>query len=156
MIFWSLATLGRILESMGRLDEAKTLLETSINIYEVRYGKLHPDLSRTLSVVGRVYEQQRDTAKIVANYEEMLSVRIQTLGESHPATGAAFAKQGLSYAYTGEYDKAEEYMLKGLGLREGRGEMFNNELYKDLAFLYEQTNQPDKAVFYKSKIKEAF
>jgi K+-sensing histidine kinase KdpD len=98
--------------------------------------------------LGGIYFQLKDFSKAILNYKEILeSKKIYNQPYSLSKT---YEGLGSSYSYLKQYNKAEEYLIKNLKIKEKN----NNELYiayNNLANLYYQQYKDLQAIPYFEK-----
>jgi tetratricopeptide (TPR) repeat protein len=77
-----LHNIGRILVQQGRNDEAVKTLRDAADLKKAWFGGMHPDVSKTLQILGAVYARQEDNYAALKCFKQCLTIaRIQAGGD---------------------------------------------------------------------------
>ncbi|MBT5756019.1 MAG: tetratricopeptide repeat protein [Acidimicrobiaceae bacterium] len=80
------AALAPILQELGRLDEAESLMTTALPFYEQQLGPDHLEVGYVLSNLGTVALDRDDLASATVHLQRALQIKQQWLGHDHPST----------------------------------------------------------------------
>ncbi|HYI00212.1 tetratricopeptide repeat protein, partial [Hyalangium sp.] len=111
-------TLGNVLHSLDRYEEAQQRHARALALREKILGPEHPHTTLSLSNLGRAlqglgrYEEARQ-----AN-ARALALREKILGPEHPANAFALMNLGHAYQALGHYEEARQTYERALALRE--------------------------------------
>ena len=81
-------------QSCGRLERALEIYKDVLEQQKRTLGDAHPDVATTLFNMGNVYGRQEKWAEMFEKHELALTIRVASLGESHPST--AMVRQVLA------------------------------------------------------------
>ncbi|MEM9454812.1 MAG: serine/threonine-protein kinase [Myxococcota bacterium] len=113
-----LKNLGLVYRSMGKYDEAESLLEEALAIQQEALGSEHPHVAETLSDLGTAYILTGQHEEARATLERALAIREQALGSKHPGVADSLNKLGVIYRNLGEYGEAEAMHRRALVIQE--------------------------------------
>jgi tetratricopeptide (TPR) repeat protein len=102
-----LQSLGALLTTRGRLDEAALRLEDSFSVRRRILPDEHPDIARSLAELGRLAQAKHRYPEAEAAYRQSLERLRRQLGESHPDTLTVANNLGALLAETGRAGEAE-------------------------------------------------
>lgn len=80
------AALAPILQELGRLDEAESLMGMALEFYEQQLGPDHLEVGYLLSNLGTVALDRGDLAPAAAHLQRALQIKRPWLGDDHPST----------------------------------------------------------------------
>ena len=81
-----LDSLGMHLRFLGRLDEARGILERALRIDKAVFGPDHPKVAIRLNNLGRLLEDFGEIDAAVPHLSRALEICRKVLGEDHPTT----------------------------------------------------------------------
>jgi CHAT domain-containing protein len=114
----TLRTVAARLDTAGRFDEARRLLERALTVTEAVRG---PDDVQTAAVAAQlagVYRRLPDGAKSESLYQRAIAIMERTLGGDHPTTALARSQLAVLYEREGEPRKAEALLRQALDVIE--------------------------------------
>jgi tetratricopeptide (TPR) repeat protein len=77
------SNIGYTYLSLGRFDDAKSLLESALKMQEALHGGEHLEVAETLTRVGALYFEQGNYERSEASMREAIDIRRRLLGEDH-------------------------------------------------------------------------
>ena len=80
------AALAPILQELGRLDEAESLMTMALEFYEQQLGSDHLEVGYALSNLGTIALDRGDLASAATRLQRALVIKRQWLGDDHPST----------------------------------------------------------------------
>lgn len=123
---------GRLLESMGRYDEA-------LQAY-TQATKIDSNFKAPYFNMGVIYQSRKNDAEAVPCYEQFLT--------SYPLNMQAYANLSFGYFRLGQYDKSITTNHRALAVSPGAFDPTVN-----IAITYKHTGQLDSAVYYYEKAR---
>lgn len=119
--------LGRLLNQVGlylteraELDEAKSMYEQAIIVYEKTYGADHPQVAVSLSSLGNVLRQRGDLSGARANIERALKIAEAVDGPEHPNVAIRLNNLGMVLKDQGDLEGALTYFERALKIDEAK------------------------------------
>ena len=98
--------LGRLLKRMGKLDEARPLLEEALQARRATLGDRHPDTLVSISNMGGLLKHMGKPEEARPLYEEALQARRATMGDRHPHTLGSINNMGGLLMAMGKLEEA--------------------------------------------------
>ncbi len=138
-----LRDVGSILSSQEKLEEARTLLEQAI----VLFDRLNDPVERAVTEMnlGIVEFRNKEPLQALDLYELALPVFRQTHDQLH--LGILYNNQGVAYRAIGLLDRAEEASLASLEIRRRLGNAIAiAQTLRNLARVYGTSGEAEKAV----------
>jgi tetratricopeptide (TPR) repeat protein len=140
-----------------RYEEAKTLLEQTLEGRKLKLGEDHPNTIRAIHYFGILYREQGQFDKAEQFLIEANKKRQSILGEDHPHTLQTMHELAVLYKEQERYEKAEELqhkVIEGRRLKLGDTHPHTIESLNNLIALYEAWNQPEKAKEWQAKLQQ--
>ncbi|MBX3166327.1 MAG: tetratricopeptide repeat protein [Candidatus Eremiobacteraeota bacterium] len=109
-------TLAEVLAHQGQMAEARQFAQRALDIRERRLGALHPETSTSQAQVSNLLMRDGREADAIPLVEGSLKIQAQALGEDHPELIPTYSTLGRLYMADQQWDKAEETLLKAIGL----------------------------------------
>jgi CHAT domain-containing protein/Tfp pilus assembly protein PilF len=109
-----LRTTATRLETEGRFDEARRLLEHALTITEAARGSDDVQVAAIAAQLAGVYRKLPDSAKSELFYRRAITIMARTLGHEHPTTALARSQLALLYQRDGDRLKAEALLRQAL------------------------------------------
>ncbi|QRO01309.1 tetratricopeptide repeat protein [Archangium violaceum] len=121
---------ARLQEAQTALDEAKQLYgagkyaeatsraEHSLALREAVLGGTHPEVAKSLHLLGAIYLARGEFARAEPLFQRSLEIREAALGKSHPDVAASLNALGKLYSDRGLYARAEPLLQRALEIRE--------------------------------------
>ncbi|MEU8240146.1 FxSxx-COOH system tetratricopeptide repeat protein [Actinoplanes missouriensis] len=114
--------LGRVLQDLGRLDEALAQFEQALSIGLAALGPDHPDIGARRGSLGLVLQDLGRLDDALAQFEQALSIGLAALGPGDPIIGTRRNNLGLVLQNLGrledahaQYEQALSISLAALG-----------------------------------------
>ena len=82
----ALNNLASLYYVQGHYDQAESLYERALAIWEHALGPTHPEVASTLADLAVLYDTQGHYGQAESLYERALAIREQSLGTNHPDT----------------------------------------------------------------------
>ncbi len=151
----ALGLLGAALMKMGKLSDAASKLELSLEMKQAIYKhhKSHPEIAVSLDNLGIVYERLGKPYKALEKHEKSLQMKrvIHGANKLHPDIAASLNNLGLVYEDLGEFDKALENHKQSLEMNR---QLYGNDTpHSDIAVslsnlgnVYQALGKLDKAL----------
>ncbi|RKH64863.1 CHAT domain-containing protein [Corallococcus interemptor] len=133
--------LGLQLLLRGDLVQAEPLLLRALALREATQGRDHPDVSRTLLLLARLYAAQELFSRAEPLLLRALALRETARGRDAPDAAEPLHRLANLYLAQDRYSRAEPLYLRALTLQEadpGRSPLEVAETLVDLAGLYHQ------------------
>ena len=105
-------TIGRVLRSMGRWDEARMQLEGALEIYAAYPTGNEADHARAMNFLSTLERRMGNFDRAMALGEASLALRKAHFGPDHFKTADSYSLMGISHAMKGDYAAAEPYMRR--------------------------------------------
>ena len=86
--------MGGLLQDMGKLKEARPLLEEALQTCRETLGDRHPSTLASIYNVGLLLEAMGELGEAEPLLEEALQGRKETLGDRHPDTLTSISNMG--------------------------------------------------------------
>jgi len=143
---------ARCYRNLGDLFLHNNFKDNAIFLYRKaldEYGKSGNMMEQgiVLTRIGHVYQEKRDTVKLLKNNLEALRIR-EKIGRPD-FYGASLINVGAIYMESGRPDSALLYLNKGLEILEKAGNMmFLENACRQLYFFYKGGNNHQKALYY--------
>jgi tetratricopeptide (TPR) repeat protein len=102
----------------GNYQEALSLYQRSLEIYEKVRGPQHPDTATNLARIAEVYRTTGDYAKALPLLERSLSIQEKSFGSQHPNAATVLKNLGEVYNSIGDYSKALPLFERALAIQE--------------------------------------
>ena len=109
-------TLAEVMASQNQMEEAGRYARRALDIRERRLGALHPETSTSQAQVSNLLMRGGREADAIPLVEGSLKIQAQALGEDHPELIPTYSTLGRLYMVAEQWDKAEETLLKAIGL----------------------------------------
>ncbi|RZV36578.1 MAG: tetratricopeptide repeat protein [Chromatiales bacterium] len=116
----SKATLARILQVKGDLDQTEALLIEAIDIVEKTKGENYPARAYYLQNLGVLQRTKGDLDAARETLDDAVIAIRQVLGSKHDLLAATLLQQGVVYQLTGDFENAEIVLQEALALRSER------------------------------------
>ncbi|CAF1471574.1 unnamed protein product, partial [Adineta steineri] len=110
--------LGSIKNNHGKYEEAITLYEKSLAIYQKTCPPNHPDLAASYNNLGGTYKSMGNYPIALSYYEKALEIKQQSLPPNHPDLASFYNNIGVIYKSMGNYPKALSYYEKSLEIKQ--------------------------------------
>ncbi|CAF1117874.1 unnamed protein product [Adineta steineri] len=110
--------LGSIKNNHGKYEEAITLYEKSLAIYQKTCPPNHPDLAASYNNLGGTYKSMGNYPIALSYYEKTLEIKQQSLPPNHPDLASFYNNIGVIYKSMGNYPKALSYYEKALEIKQ--------------------------------------
>ncbi|CAF1479155.1 unnamed protein product [Adineta steineri] len=110
--------LGSIKNNHGKYEEAITLYEKSLAIYQKTCPPNHPDLAASYNNLGGTYKSMGNYPIALSYYEKALEIKQQSLPPNHPDLASFYNNIGVIYKSMGNYSKALSYYEKALEIKQ--------------------------------------
>ncbi len=101
------ADLGVLLREEGRLDEAQTLLESTLQARKQLLGPEHPDTLTVMHNLAAIMTDRQDNAKVEPVLRELYAVRTRVLGPDHIDTLRTLINLAVTEKRLNRLDDAE-------------------------------------------------
>jgi CHAT domain-containing protein len=153
---------GERLRRAGKPDDARPLVERSLEMREQVLGTEHLDVAETLNRLAVIYVTKNEFAKAEPLYQRALAIREKSLGADHLFVTNSLENLAHLHRLKGDYDKAEPLYQRALSIREkvlGPDHLAVGNTLRILGFLYiskgdyakaEPTYQSALAIFEKA------
>ena len=109
--------LANVLRERGAYDEAKSLLQESLNICRDQFGDQHPTVARVLQSMGNLATRKGDFAAAVKQYESALAMQRRLLDDAHPEIATTLNNLAHVLSRSGDHEAAEERCREALRIR---------------------------------------
>lgn len=155
-----LVDLAVVFQAQGKSDEALHVLSETLEVYKINLEEEHPAVAKCHSLIGEVYDGQKETSKAIDCYK--MSTKMYTIlsGNAIDIKDAALKKTDqMLYNSTlhklasaldrsGDMDGAVRNYSRAIQLNKvmfGNENLFAADLFEDLANLRGRQNKFDKA-----------
>ncbi len=105
-------TLGKVLTSLGRFDEAIPLLRENATSIRQFWGDQHPVLGDALHQLGSAMRQSGDTAAAIPVFEEALALYERNYGPDHSYVATTLTSLGQALISEGRHQEAIDDLLR--------------------------------------------
>jgi len=129
---------------LGRMDEAKELLEEALQIDELNSGPDDPYIIRTLANLAKCLLAMNDPHAAMAKYERALSIAESKLGPTHPSVSVLLRGVAKSQLRIGARSSARKALQRALSIaitHYGRHHRNVTEVQQDLHDLRRQKSR---------------
>jgi tetratricopeptide (TPR) repeat protein/MinD-like ATPase involved in chromosome partitioning or flagellar assembly len=136
-------------DSQGQYEQALTLRESALTIYEATLGSDHPDTATALAGVGLAYWRLGQADKALPLQQRALAITEAALGPDHPDTAIQLDNLALSYSDLGQADQALPLQQRALMITEaalGPDHPDTAIRLDNLATTYRDLGQADQAL----------
>ncbi|CAF1423574.1 unnamed protein product [Adineta steineri] len=110
--------LSSIKKDQGKYQEALTLYEQSLAIYQKILPPNHPSLASLYNIIGTVYAEMGNYPKALSYHEKALGIKQQSLPPNHSDLASSYGNIGLVHDSMGNYLKALSYYKKVLEIQQ--------------------------------------
>ena len=117
-----LTVLGEVHRQLGQLDEARPLLEQSLEIREERLPADHPDVATTLFELAVLLREMDAYDEARPHFERAAEIRRAAFGPDDPSVAQVLGNLGRLEQDTGEYDAARERYGESVAILERHAE----------------------------------
>jgi tetratricopeptide (TPR) repeat protein len=111
---------GLYLWQRADYQQARTLFERALALYEAHLGPDHPTTATSLNNLGYALQAQGDLPAARALYERALAIDEAHLGPDHPATATSLDNLATVLHRQGDLDTARTLQERALAIREIR------------------------------------
>ncbi|MBW6460513.1 MAG: CHAT domain-containing protein [Bacteroidales bacterium] len=122
-IYWNK---GNLFTHMGDFEKAISFLQRALQIYQMQYDSLHPQVQAILMDIGFVYNKKGDNTLAIKYYQQA------TRNTALPSTVKAYRNIGNIYIQNKKSDSAKIYLLSSIDA----AKRFFGSLSYDLAYSY--------------------
>ena len=150
----ALNELGLLALKRGNLDDAEARFRRAVNVDRAVYGDKHPETAIETANLATVYLQKKQYALAERLFRQVIATDRLTLPPGHLNLGIAELKLGRTLLRERRYREAESHELAGYQIISRLGSPSISWLqvaHKDLATLYDELGQPEKAALYRGK-----
>ncbi|CAF1471581.1 unnamed protein product [Adineta steineri] len=98
--------LGMIKNDQGKYEEALTLYEKSLAIYQKTLPPNHSNLASSYNNIGNVHYIMGNYPKALSSHEKALEIRQQSLPPNHPDLATSYNNIGIVHKNMGNYPEA--------------------------------------------------
>jgi serine/threonine protein kinase/Tfp pilus assembly protein PilF len=135
-----MTTLGSVDASLGRVEEARALLDSALGIRERELGPNDPSVAETLNALGDLARDKGDFADADRNYRRALAIREAAFGPANIDVATTLAGLAALRVRQGRYTAAESLYTRVLAVdstvRRSNDPRFARDL-RGLAAVYE-------------------
>jgi tetratricopeptide (TPR) repeat protein len=146
--------LGIVKRNQGKLGDAVTYYEKSMEIMQKTLPPNHPDLAHSYSNFGEVCEEMGLYPKALSYYEKVLDIYQKTLPSSHPSLAASYNNVASVLQIMQNYTKAISVYEKVLEIHQQSLPPTHPDLgmsYQNIATVYYNMTEYTKALPYYEK-----
>ncbi|CAN0342697.1 unnamed protein product, partial [Ectocarpus sp. 12 AP-2014] len=109
---------GRILQLMGKYEEAGTMYQRSLAICEEFLGPDHPAVATALNNRAGLFERQGKYIEAEPLYERSQAIQEKVLGPEHPDVATTLNNRALLLESQGKYIEAQPLYERSQAIRE--------------------------------------
>jgi tetratricopeptide (TPR) repeat protein len=124
----ALNDLGRFYLDGGRPSESEKALQRSFRVFESLYGHGCAETEAPLNNLARVYAAQRNFPRAQKIFEQILTMRLATLGELDPKVGITLNNLANVYFARGRTSDSERYARQSIRILEPHRGQYSSEL----------------------------
>jgi len=135
----TLNALGMVYATTGRLEEAQSTLQRSLDIRVKAYGPEHPEVAVSLESLALLHSQKGAFKEATMFGNRALQLKQAALGPTHPEVGMSLITLANIHMAQGNYQEAETHFRQGLSTFEqtlGPSHPVLAEALNNLAVLY--------------------
>ncbi|CAF1029056.1 unnamed protein product [Adineta steineri] len=151
--------LGTIKANQGKYQEALTLYEKSLAIYQKTFSPNDPELAKSYGNIGEVHRHMGNYPKALSSHEKAIEIRQQSLPPNHPDLAASYNNIGNVHYNMGDYPKALSYYEKDLEIRQQSLPPNHPDLassYNNIGMVYHKIGNYSKALSSHEKALEIY
>ncbi len=111
-------SLGNVLYSMRKLDEAGKHHERAREIFVHALGPGHPKVALSLINLGNISNKRGQTTQALTKYEQALAILSQAIGPEHPNVGRVTSNIGDVLVELGKFSEAWTYFFRAQNILE--------------------------------------
>lgn len=111
-------TMGEVYASLGLYDEARSLLERSLELRRREFGENHPDVGASLHGLGSLLDQESHYEEARDVLQQALTVRTAALGPDHLDVAATCNQLAIVSCNLGDYETAGTMWNRALKIKE--------------------------------------
>ncbi|MET3125521.1 tetratricopeptide (TPR) repeat protein [Arcicella rosea] len=140
--------LATLLQELGELNEAKTLLEKILRFDERRFGLEHPNTIITYSNLASTYKDLGDLEKAKTLSKKVLSLAEKHFGKNHSTTAIANSNLALVIKDLGDIQEAKKLLKRTLFSNEinfGKSHVNTAVSYSNLALVHIDLKEYEEA-----------
>ncbi|WP_157183897.1 SAV_2336 N-terminal domain-related protein, partial [Nocardia takedensis] len=141
--------LAEAYQSTGRLEEAISLLEQTLNHAEQVSGQAHPDTLSASHNLALAYQQAGRLGEAIDLLERVAGERTRVSGHDHPATLSALHSLALAYQSAGRVGEAIDLFERVAGERtrvSGHDDLGTLSVLHSLAVAYRSAGRVGEAI----------
>lgn len=145
---------GERLWRSGKNDEARPLIERSLEIREQALGTEHLDVAQSLNRLATIYYTKGDSVKAEPLYQHALTIKEKSLGPEHPDVATSLNNLAMLYYTKGDYAKAEPLFQRALTIWEksrGPEHPYIAISLRNLAGIYDSKGDAAQAIAFQSR-----
>ncbi len=142
-----LHVIGEVNDQLGLYPEARRVFERALDLRDLGAGReAELEAAATLTQLAHVLRQQGELAASDALYRRALEIRVRLAGPDSLAVAETVNGLGLLHLEKNEPERAEELLLRAVGLRRrGGAELDLAESLLNLAALRIEQERPEEA-----------
>jgi len=112
-----LDTIGRVYLSLGRLDDARSLIVEALDLRRSRAPDHPLEFAASLQSLGNLQNRTGEYEEATKTLGEALAIRTRLLGDAHQDVGNTLSDLAESYWYLNDLEKSKEMYERVLGIR---------------------------------------
>jgi len=144
-----MAVMGNAYVGLGAFDEARRMLEASLDIRRRHFGERHEDVAQSLSILAKALYELGDYDGARANTELALEINLARLGETNAPVALNLNDLGWLAFERGDHDEAIGLHERALAIRRALyGDIDHVEIAESLSNLgsaYNERGDYDRA-----------
>lgn len=118
-----MGNLGEALMQQGEFDEARAMMQKSIDLRRRSLGDLHPSVGRAWGALAGLHARMGDSKGAKQAFRESLAILEPALGSSHPEVGVYSGNLGSVLREMGRLAEARDALERSISITaEARGE----------------------------------
>lgn len=136
------------LGAQGKFEESRPFAETSLEMYREFLPPDHMDLTRPMSMLGKLAMGRSELPLAEQHFREVLRIRTAALRSDHPALIAIDTQLGVCLTRQARFAEAEEVLLRAIGRAPGDAGPQRRDLDRARGAciaLYHAWGKPEKA-----------
>ncbi len=139
-------TLGQVLTSLGRFDEALPLLQQNADGVRKFYGEHHPILADALHQLASVLRQSGNGEAAIPLFREALAIYESAYGAEHSYVAGALTSLGQALSATGHHAEAIDVLTRAHALSvKSLGPLHTHTVISEIAIAQAQFDAGDFA-----------